>query len=193
MRVLRVAFSGCSGTGKTTLAKWVSEEFGLPFCTVLARDVAKEMGFPTVYALGEAGKRPEFARKVFDRKRDWERAHFDTGFVTERSQFDEFAYGIMHSHEIYTMEWIREIQVAQALYNHVYILPKAFHQDLSDDPARKTAPGYHHIYEGVLRGLVEDARDAHSARYSTLPFREVEQRKAIIRRDFQSYLGPVIH
>ena len=46
---MRVAFAGSSGTGKSTLARWlVSPEgplAGLPICSVGSRSVAKEMGF----------------------------------------------------------------------------------------------------------------------------------------------------
>lgn len=190
MKVPRIAFSGCSGTGKTTLAKWAAEEFGLPFCTVLSRDVVKEMGYATAYDLPSIEHRIEFQRTMFERKRAWEREHYDTGFVTERSQLDEFVYGVMHCHDAYTMEWIHEVLEAQLHYSHVYILPKAFHQVLAGDPARKGDPAYHEIYEGVLRGFTENVRGlAPETVYATMPYKDLERRKETIRRDIEEYTG----
>lgn len=42
---MRVAFAGASGTGKSTLAQWLSLELGLPMNPIGARSVAKDMGF----------------------------------------------------------------------------------------------------------------------------------------------------
>lgn len=42
---MKIAFAGASGTGKTTLARWVSDTYGLPLNPVGSRSVAKEMGF----------------------------------------------------------------------------------------------------------------------------------------------------
>lgn len=41
----QIAFTGASGTGKSTLARWLAEELGVPFNPVGARSVAKAMGF----------------------------------------------------------------------------------------------------------------------------------------------------
>jgi len=40
-----VAFTGSSGTGKTTLAKWLAKELDVPFNPIGARSVAVDMGF----------------------------------------------------------------------------------------------------------------------------------------------------
>lgn len=42
---MRVAFTGASGTGKSTLAQWLARELNLPTNPVDARSVAKDMGF----------------------------------------------------------------------------------------------------------------------------------------------------
>lgn len=48
---MKVAFAGASGTGKSTLARWVAETYNLPFNPVGSRSVAKSMGF-----VGEDGE-----------------------------------------------------------------------------------------------------------------------------------------
>lgn len=49
---MRIAFTGASGTGKSTLAQWLSRELSLPMNPVGARSVAKDMGFVD-FASGE--------------------------------------------------------------------------------------------------------------------------------------------
>lgn len=159
MKPLRIAFSGCSGTGKTTLSTWAAKEFDVPFCPVTARSFARELGFLSLYDADEAGQRPEVQRRFFLEKRAWELAHYDTGFVTERSQFDELAYGVLHCHEVYNKQWMQDVVDAQNRYTHVFVLPKASFQDLERDPARKVDPTYHHLFECVLRGLLSDWRE----------------------------------
>ncbi len=51
---MRVAFTGPSGTGKTTLAAFVAEETGLPVNPVGARSVALSMGFTNPYDVDRA-------------------------------------------------------------------------------------------------------------------------------------------
>lgn len=41
----RIAFTGASGTGKSTLATWVADKLALPLNPVGARSVAKQLGF----------------------------------------------------------------------------------------------------------------------------------------------------
>lgn len=45
MSALRVAFAGASGTGKTTLARWVAETWDLPVNPAGSRNMAATMGF----------------------------------------------------------------------------------------------------------------------------------------------------
>jgi len=51
---MKIAFAGASGTGKTTLAKYLSEKLDLPFNPVGARSVAKKMGFDNPYDVDRA-------------------------------------------------------------------------------------------------------------------------------------------
>lgn len=51
---MRVAFAGSSGTGKTTLARFVSETYGLPINPVGSRSVSQAMGFSSPYDVDRA-------------------------------------------------------------------------------------------------------------------------------------------
>lgn len=51
---MRIAFAGSSGTGKTTLARFVSETYGLPINPVGSRSVAQAMGFSSPYDVDRA-------------------------------------------------------------------------------------------------------------------------------------------
>jgi hypothetical protein len=51
---VKIAFCGASGTGKTTLAEWVSETYNLPMNPVGSRSVARLMGFDNPYDVDRA-------------------------------------------------------------------------------------------------------------------------------------------
>ena len=54
---MRIAFAGSSGTGKTTLAAWASEKYGLPMCPVGSRSTAKRLGFDNPYDVDFADRK----------------------------------------------------------------------------------------------------------------------------------------
>lgn len=72
---MRVAICGASGTGKTTLAKAIAEEFGLPINPVGSRSVAKKMGFANPYDVDMASEEAyENWLRQDGHSRDWDGA-----------------------------------------------------------------------------------------------------------------------
>lgn len=51
---MRIAFCGASGTGKTTLARYLSERFELPLNPIGSRSTAKALGFESPYDVDRA-------------------------------------------------------------------------------------------------------------------------------------------
>lgn len=148
---MRIAIAGASGTGKTTLARAISEKYNIPINPVGARSVALEMGFDNPYDVDKAGKRVEFQKRLFEAKRDWELAHED--FVTDRSYLDNLTYCALHMAEHLEEGAIETFSEAMARYNLVLMLQRETFQRL-DDGIRKTNIGYHQLYEHVLWSLV---------------------------------------
>ena len=144
---LRLAFTGASGTGKTTLARRFSEEFGLPLCPVGSREVAKAMGFASPYDVDAAGKRKEFQRRLFEEKVAWESAH--EAFVTDRTVIDNVTYSDMPGGGLPAPA--REVTKATSAYDIIFWTRMEDGIDIGDDPARMSDLAYHSRFEGLLR------------------------------------------
>jgi hypothetical protein len=53
---MKIAFCGASGTGKTTLARYISEKYDLPMNPVGSRSTASLMGFKSPYDVDKANR-----------------------------------------------------------------------------------------------------------------------------------------
>lgn len=89
---MRIAITGAHGTGKTTLARALSEKLGLPLIAEQAQLVAREMGIKTCE---ELLRNPELARELQERVLEEQiRAQLahPRGFVSDRCTLDCIAY-----------------------------------------------------------------------------------------------------
>ena len=154
---LRVGIIGASGTGKTRLATWIAERWRLPLCPVGSRQIAKQMGFNNPYDVDVAGMRPAFQRRLFLEKRAWERDH--ESFVSDRTCFDNLAYATQHGARMEMAE-VAEYYEAMDRYTHVVYLPVSAFQELGTDPHRVRERGYHHMFDIIVQGLLEDLETA---------------------------------
>jgi nicotinamide riboside kinase len=100
-RPLRIYVCGAHSTGKTTLARHISRELGLPLINEVARQVIAEfeISFETLRVdLNRAG---DYQREVFRRQIEVEQ-RYPEGFVSDRS-FDNLAYAARHSNVIHEL------------------------------------------------------------------------------------------
>lgn len=100
-RPLRIYVCGAHSTGKTTLARHISRELGLPLINEVARQVIAEfeISFETLRVdLSRAG---DYQREVFRRQIEVEQ-RYPEGFVSDRS-FDNLAYAARHSNVIHEL------------------------------------------------------------------------------------------
>ncbi len=127
---MRIAFAGASGTGKTTLAKWLAARQGLELCPVGSRSIAAEFGFATPYDVDKAsvhiwsqvrmaGRPKEEAaqaaiagfipgthtscRARFQLRLQQEKILWErthSKFVTDRTVLDDCAYAMIHCPEV---------------------------------------------------------------------------------------------
>lgn len=149
--MLRIAFAGASGTGKSTLAAFVSEHYGLPMNPVGARSVSRAMGFDSPYDVDKVGRRSEFQRRLVEEKVDWESAR--DSFVTDRTTLDNLAYTMLHDvHSIDAPLLDRTIEGLRR-YTHVFFCPVSSFCDVADDPSRVRDAIYHQLYDATIRGL----------------------------------------
>lgn len=158
MSELRLAFCGASGTGKTTLAEWVSKKLDIPVNPVGSRSVARQMGFDNPYDVDKAGKRGEFQHRLVEAKREWEDAH--ESFVTDRTTLDNLAYTVLHDVYCINQELVQKVADGLGRYTHVVFCPLEAFLRIGDDPHRvgggkyHADQTYHELYELVLDGLL---------------------------------------
>lgn len=165
--VNRIGFCGASGTGKSTLACWVSEKHGLEICPVGSRSVAASMGFAFPYDVDVAGKRDEFQRRLLAEKVAWEGEH--ESFVTDRTTLDNLAYSAMHTATSIDAAHYDGAMRAFGRYQAIFYCPVEVFCDPGEDAARVKDLTYHRLFDAVLRGLIEDARRMSSLFVVRLP------------------------
>lgn len=92
---MRIYFVGSHATGKTTMTRWVSRQYGLPMITEVARSVLAELetNFDTLRT--DMERVGEYQRRVFERQVATEKLH-EAGFVSDRA-FDNLAYAAEHA------------------------------------------------------------------------------------------------
>ena len=140
--IARIYICGPSGTGKTTLAKWVSEEFGIPFITTSTKPLWNEFGITSHKELIEkADKDPHFGFAFQMRLLDYriEKLKSDS-WITDRSPVDNLMYFMMqnlhHCTEAQYVEYAIRCQAALSSGTHLIISPMLNDIKLENDGMR---------------------------------------------------------
>lgn len=92
---MRIYFIGSHATGKTTLCRYVSQHYGVPMITEVARAVLAEMETSFDSLRTDVDLVGEYQRRVFERQMAIEKLHNGT-FVSDRA-FDNLAYAAEHT------------------------------------------------------------------------------------------------
>jgi predicted ATPase len=92
---MRIYFVGSHATGKTTLCRFVSQRYGLPMITEVARAVLAEMEASLDTLRTDMDLVSEYQQRVFERQVAIEKLHNGT-FVSDRA-FDNLAYAAEHT------------------------------------------------------------------------------------------------
>lgn len=176
---MRIAFTGASGTGKTTLTDFVALEKDLPINPVGSRSVAKDMGFENPYDVDKAGRRAEFQNRLLREKIEWEAQR--PCFVTDRTTLDNLAYAMMHDvHSIDAQHLALAIGAFNNNYDFIFYCPYDSFCEPGTDVARVKDKTYHRLYDATILGLMKQfARN--EKRIHTLRRRELQVRKSNIR------------
>jgi nicotinamide riboside kinase len=91
----RIYLVGAHSTGKTTLARWVRDEYGLPMISEVARGVLAEMEARLDSLRTDVALVNRYQQEVFERQIAAERSHAGS-FVSDRA-FCNLAYAAQHS------------------------------------------------------------------------------------------------
>ena len=92
---LRLYLVGAHSTGKTTLARWVRDAYGLPMISEVARGVLAEMEARLDALRTDVALVNRYQREVFERQIAAEK-ELKNGFVSDRA-FCNLAYAAQHS------------------------------------------------------------------------------------------------
>lgn len=183
----RIALTGASGTGKTTLLKYLEEQLGLPVNPVGSRSVSKAMGFESPYDVDAAGKRAEFQQRLMSEKIAWEAAN--ESFITDRTPFDNLVYTMLHDVKSIDMETIAESIRGTHRYTHVIYCPFSTFCNPGDDVARVKDLAYHRLYDASLWGLIDRYIYDHSVNdgpsFMIMDVDRIEERRKISQRFLQ--------
>lgn len=154
----KILLSGASGTGKTTVAQYLSEKYDVPRMSFTgpngedwsaARYTAWTLiGKPRPY---EVPDRLQFQLKLIKVMGDWIDAHNDTGYVSDRGDADQWAYSCLHGpDELRDNPEIFYEAIGRAGQHTLFCSMSRFFS-LGDDPARKTSHAYHVATESLIR------------------------------------------
>lgn len=92
---LRIYLVGAHATGKTTLARWIRDRYGVPMISEVARSVLAEMEAQLDALRSNVDLVDRYQREVFTRQIEAERTHVGP-FVSDRA-FCNLAYAAHHA------------------------------------------------------------------------------------------------
>jgi broad specificity phosphatase PhoE/nicotinamide riboside kinase len=148
----RIALAGSAGTGKTTLARRLADELGLPY-------IAEGMRARLEAGLAPLALRPPelraLMREMWQEQRAAEAAAA-RGFVADRSSIDFAAYWLQYG--LYdevdeTEAWLAQMRAEAARYTQLVLLPWGV-LPLEDDRVRSTNRWMHRRFQATLESLL---------------------------------------
>lgn len=158
---VRIAVSGSAGVGKSTLARRLAEELGVPFIGEGMREYLERTG-ATLHGLGHEGVRA-LVLQLWEERKNAEAAA-TAGFVADRSAYDFGAFWLYYhfAAEDADTERLFAETLAPARYDRVYLLPWG-RIPLVDDgvrtPNRYTQLHLQLVLDGLLRRHAPELRD----------------------------------
>jgi hypothetical protein len=154
---MKVAFSGAGGTGKSTIALWVAEQFGIPYVGSVGREAFKLMGIESEAAQEGMSEEKllELQWLIFKLLQEKRKVH--KHFVTDRLILDNYVYGLRRCGGLIDAarqkEW--EEMAVQDLYSFdlVFYCPTGLFP-VEGDGMRVAAQGYQTLIDSAIYGLL---------------------------------------
>lgn len=156
---MKIAISGSHGVGKTTLARALSKELGLPMISEVAREVAKKQGFETTEQIWHAFKiqRMIFQLNVYFHQIKAEEDSW-RGFIADRSVFDVVAYCIFYDLPLGLIEYLRSDAIQHSRRYDLIVYCPVPGGELEDDGFRLVDKESQIMIDNSLKILLEFAK-----------------------------------
>ena len=157
----RIQISGASGTGKTTIAKRISQQFDLPYRESINRRIQEEWG---VNHKTQADMQPGALwsmQKVLSAAQ-LENLNAPGPYVSDRSVLDGFVYALQVSGGLIDEEWLQtqifQIVAALAGIDLLVVVPWPAPFEVPEDGFRRTLPGEQMAFHSMLLGVLSQIR-----------------------------------
>ena len=160
----RICITGSSGTGKTKLAKWISEFYHIPYVNTSAKLIWKKYGIKNHKDLLKMVKLDEkfaveYQHRILNMRTKILMNHDE--FVTDRGPLDNIAYYLLECSAFETTRATEYfIEKAMILYSeqltHQIILPFTEDTPLEDDGYRITNIYYQTMVDIMIHYLVKN-------------------------------------
>lgn len=182
-RPLRVYIAGAHSTGKTTLARTVAREYGLPLITEVARSVLAEMELPLNMLRVDLARTTEFQTEVFRRQAAAEAEKGDR-FVSDRT-FDNLAYAAHHTLALKSIaasasDYAERLREPGSVV--FFIRP---HKDLLQEDGIRAGVSWDEVVR--IDGMIKLLLELHDVDYITMDTPNMSERVRTIR----AVLGPM--
>jgi nicotinamide riboside kinase len=177
---MRIYFVGSHCSGKTTLARYVSQKYDLPMITEVARSVLAEMETPLERLRTDLDLVDSYQENVFERQLEAESLFkANDSFVSDRA-FDNLAYASEHSRiaeKITRSASFRRYIDSFKKSNKLLFFVRPQKGLLSSDGVRETPE-----WDSICRidGMVKLLLEMHGLKYVSIATPSMQERTAII-------------
>lgn len=195
MKNIRIGICGPSGTGKSTLAKYISEKYGVPFVTTSTKPLWEKYEIKSHEDLiNKTLSDPKWGLNFQNEVLDYRIKMMDENpnFITDRTSIDNLVYFLLqNTHSVSandTEEYILRCKFALEKMNGLICLPFSEEIQLSDDGARITNKYYQHTVNGTFVVASQLMRSSlFELKALTLPMWDYEIRKELTDKFIQTY------
>lgn len=194
---MKIYFSGCSGTGKSTLAKWIEDTYGIPFITTSTKPLWDKYGVKNhIELIKIATENPQlgidFQFDLLRYRKEVLSQH--ESFVTDRSPVDNLAYFLMQNSHIatedQTEEYIKQCKELLFTGTHLFFIDFTSDIKLENDGMRVSNKYYQQMSNSVFKDVINDWMwdiGVEKLQYSKISVWDMDTRKDQVTRILNQY------